>query len=141
MTEYEYIDMHDVREGDEQRVAWSETGWAKVGGAKVHDDGEFITVYTFGRNEKGFRGSNTFPTSFRPVFRRPKPKPASAACVIGLLNSPMFGTPTEPGEHVDWSEPDYFEVADFEDNVEQTIEAYAADNPHMIVWEANQAEG
>lgn len=70
MTDYELVDMHDVREGDEQRVSWSETGWTKVGGAKVSDDGEYITVYTYARNAKGYRGSSTFPTSHRPVFRR-----------------------------------------------------------------------
>lgn len=55
---------------------------------------------------------------------------------FGLINAHMFGAPTEPGEHVMWSEPDYFQESMFWDLGYNSVEEYAASNPHMIVFPA-----
>lgn len=59
---------------------------------------------------------------------------------IGIINSPMFGTPSKPGEHVNWSEPDYWEVTDFESFMGESVAAFATENPHMIVWSVGWRE-
>lgn len=51
---------------------------------------------------------------------------------IAVLNAHMFGAVSEPGEP-DWSEPDHFDIAEFEALVGQPLATYAAENPHMIV--------
>ena len=63
MSDYELVDMHDVREGDEQRhdTDCPRYGWA---------DDPALARHCTCRNAKGYRGSSTFPTSHRPVFRR-----------------------------------------------------------------------
>lgn len=55
---------------------------------------------------------------------------------IGVINADMFGTPSEPGEHIDWSEPDFFTPSEAEFLLGD-VAAYAASNPHMIVWDAS----
>lgn len=52
-----------------------------------------------------------------------------------VINADMFGTPSAPGEHVDWSTPDVFRAEDFEDLVSSDVATYAGDSPHMIVME------
>ena len=54
---------------------------------------------------------------------------------IGIINAHMFGQATEPGEHGDWSEPDIFEVTDFEELVGLTLVNFVTLSPHMIVFE------
>lgn len=54
--------------------------------------------------------------------------------VFGLLNAHMFGMDTEPGEHVNWSEPDYFDESMFWDLGYESVEEYAQEMPHMIVF-------
>lgn len=63
-----------------------------------------------------------------------------AANLIGMLNAGMFGHATEPGEHVDWSAPDYRTAGQWLDTLGQDVATYAADNPHMIVFEAPAPE-
>jgi hypothetical protein len=53
----------------------------------------------------------------------------------GLLNAHMFGHPSEPGEYVNWSEPDYMTDADLIDLGLGTVADYAEESPHMIVFE------
>ena len=55
--------------------------------------------------------------------------------MIGIINAAMFGMESAPGEHVNWSEPDYFTVSDFEDLVGLTLEQFATLSPHMILFE------
>lgn len=55
--------------------------------------------------------------------------------MIGIINAHMFGTPSEPGEHVNWSEPDYFTVEEFEEILETDPATFAEESPHMIVFE------
>ena len=54
--------------------------------------------------------------------------------IYGLINSHMFGQATEPGEYVDWSEPDYATAEEWRYLLGQTIPEYAADSPHMIIF-------
>jgi hypothetical protein len=55
--------------------------------------------------------------------------------LIGMVNAHMFGHASEPGEYVDWFAPDYDTVEGWRDLLGMTIEEYAADSPHMIVFE------
>lgn len=55
----------------------------------------------------------------------------------GILNLDMFGTPSEPGEHVDWSVPDYFDAETILDICGMSPEEYAETSPHMLVFEAS----
>lgn len=55
--------------------------------------------------------------------------------MIAMINAHMLGTPTEPGEHVDWSEPDIMTEADWTELLGTSVAEYAASSPHMIVWE------
>lgn len=55
----------------------------------------------------------------------------------GIINSDMLGTPTEPGEHVDWSSPDIMTRGEWEALLEQRLEEFAASAPHMIVFEVS----
>lgn len=55
--------------------------------------------------------------------------------LIGIINAHMYGHPSEPGEYVDWSAPDYMTRAEWRDFLGVPVEVFAADNPHMIVWE------
>jgi hypothetical protein len=55
--------------------------------------------------------------------------------VIGILNASMFGTPREPGEHVNWSRPDIMPRDDWYYLLGVPVEEYAATSPHMIVFE------
>ena len=57
-----------------------------------------------------------------------------------VLNADMYGTPAEPGEHVDWSTPDVFTEAELEDLVEMPVAEYAQSAPHMIVAEVTDDE-
>lgn len=52
---------------------------------------------------------------------------------LGVINAAMFGRESEPGEHVDWCEPDYLNADTFRALLGD-VAAYAADNPHMIVF-------
>lgn len=52
----------------------------------------------------------------------------------GLINSHMFGQNTEPGEYVNWSEPDYATAEEWRDLLGQDVTDYAANSPHMIVF-------
>lgn len=55
--------------------------------------------------------------------------------LIGILNGAMYVTPAEPGEHVDWNEPDVHEQRYWESLFGwMPIADYAATNPHMIVF-------
>lgn len=54
---------------------------------------------------------------------------------ILIINADMFGTPTEPSEHVDWNEPDVMTADEWNEYLGTTVEAFAAANPHMIVAE------
>jgi hypothetical protein len=55
--------------------------------------------------------------------------------LIGTLNADMFGTLSEPDEHVDWSEPDIHTTSAWEGILgAETIEEYAETSPHMIVF-------
>lgn len=56
-------------------------------------------------------------------------------CRYGVLNADMFGHPSEPGEYVNWSEPEMLTGDDFVNMGIGTAEFYAATNPHMIVFE------
>jgi len=56
--------------------------------------------------------------------------------LISVINGDMLGATSEPGEHVDWSTPDTMTAAEWEDVLDQPIEEFAAQSPHMIVWEA-----
>jgi hypothetical protein len=55
--------------------------------------------------------------------------------MIGILNAHMFGQATEPGEHVDWSEPDVMTEEEWEQVLGMSIADYAVTAPWMIVWE------
>lgn len=55
--------------------------------------------------------------------------------VIGIVNADMFGTPSEPGEHVDWSLPDYFTAEEWVKVLTEPVEDFAATATHMIVFE------
>lgn len=75
--------------------------------------------------------------------RRREPDDVCLSCFgsgvahYGLLNAHMFGTPSEPGEYVNWSKPDWKTDADFADLFDgMTVAEYAEANPHMIVFEA-----
>lgn len=60
---------------------------------------------------------------------------------IGIVNAAMWGTPSEPGEHVNWSAPDYFDPEDFADIFRgQTVEGLATECPHLIVFVADDGE-
>lgn len=54
--------------------------------------------------------------------------------MIAILNASMFGTRAEVGEHVDWSMPDIMTEAAWSDLLGMSVEEYAAENPHMIVY-------
>lgn len=55
--------------------------------------------------------------------------------MIGIINAHMFGAKTEPGEYVDWSQPDLFTPEDMIVMGLGDPAEYAAANPHMIVFE------
>lgn len=55
--------------------------------------------------------------------------------LIAMINGHMIGTPAEPGEHVDWSSPDVMTADEWRDLLGEPVDTYAADSPHMIVWE------
>ena len=55
--------------------------------------------------------------------------------MIGMVNAHMFGTKTAPGEYVDWNTHDVDTREGWEHLLGQTVEEYAAANPHMIVFE------
>lgn len=55
--------------------------------------------------------------------------------MIGILNAHMFGRVPEPGEHVDWSEPDVMSEREWEQVLGMSIADYAVVAPWMIVWE------
>ena len=55
--------------------------------------------------------------------------------MIAILNAHMFGSETEPGEHVDWSTPDVDTVEGWTDTLGMDVVEYAATAPHMIVFE------
>jgi hypothetical protein len=57
--------------------------------------------------------------------------------LIGIVNAHMFGHATEPGEHVNWSTPDYDTAEGWCDVLGITVEEYAAGNPHMIAFLEN----
>jgi hypothetical protein len=54
--------------------------------------------------------------------------------MIGIINAHMMGATSEPGEYVDWSEPDVMTERDAEFLLGD-VAAYAASNPHMIIFE------
>lgn len=60
--------------------------------------------------------------------------PTETPTVYGLINSAMFGAATEPGEHVEWSTPDYYVAETFTFLGLGDPATYAAENPHMIVF-------
>lgn len=56
--------------------------------------------------------------------------------MIGVLNASMVGMTTEPGEHVNWSEPDYFEdEGTFFYCLALFPEELAEISPHLIIFE------
>lgn len=55
----------------------------------------------------------------------------------GIINADMFGTESSPGEHIDWSAPDVMTRQEWADLLGQSLETYAAENPHMIVFGVN----
>lgn len=55
--------------------------------------------------------------------------------MIAILNAHMFDRATEPGEHVDWSSPDVYPADEWHRILGESVEEYAAANPHMIVFE------
>lgn len=54
--------------------------------------------------------------------------------MIGIINADMFGTEAEAGEYVDWRTHDVDTVEGWEALVGD-LDLYAANNPHMIVFE------
>jgi hypothetical protein len=54
--------------------------------------------------------------------------------MIAVINAHMLGTAPSPREHVDWNAPDIMPEDDWTDLVGDVAE-YAANNPHMIVWD------
>ena len=55
--------------------------------------------------------------------------------MIAIINAAMFGTPSEPGEYVDWSTPDVHDEIEWFEILGVDVATFAEDNPHMIVWD------
>lgn len=64
----------------------------------------------------------------------------AGAPLVGIVNAAMFGTATEPGEYTDWSTPDVDTREGWATLLGSSVEDYAADNPHMIVFELTSTE-
>ena len=54
--------------------------------------------------------------------------------LIGVINSPMFGTPASPHEYVDWSRPDFATEEEWTEILGCPVEEFAATSTHMIVF-------
>ena len=59
--------------------------------------------------------------------------------MVGILNAHMFGAATEPGEYIDWSEPDYNTPEEWAWILGMPVESFAAISPHMIVFDLLEA--
>lgn len=55
--------------------------------------------------------------------------------MIAILNGHMLGHASEPGEHVNWSEPDVMSEQEWERLLGMSVADYAVIAPWMIVWE------
>lgn len=55
--------------------------------------------------------------------------------LYGVLNAAMFRHPSEPGEYVTWSEPDYLTEEEFLFLLEEDPASAAESNPQLIIFE------
>lgn len=59
----------------------------------------------------------------------------SGVVIVGMINAHMIGTLAAPGEHVDWSSVDTATEQGWYNLLGVTVEEYAEQAPHMIVFE------